>query len=116
LGIPVVNEPKPSGDEIAITHSDRLCINHCRQFNPSYNSGMTIAQLETRVATLEQKLVDLAEKVDASPSQDVNAWIDQIHGTFQNDSTYRQAARFGRQWRQSHGKPGAARPRKASGK
>jgi hypothetical protein len=52
----------------------------------------------TRVATLEQKLEHLADKVDASPSQDVNAWIDQIHGTFQNDSTYRQAARLGRQW------------------
>jgi hypothetical protein len=77
---------------------------------------MTIAQLETRVATLEQKLVSLAEKVDAPPSQDVNAWIDQIHGTFQNDSTYRQAARLGRQWRQSHRKPIAGRPRKASGK
>jgi hypothetical protein len=69
---------------------------------------MSIVKLEHRVAALEQKLVHLAEKVDASPSPDSNAWIDEIHGTFQNDATYRKAARLGRQWRKSRSRSGKA--------
>jgi hypothetical protein len=75
---------------------------------------MTITELELRVATLEQKLAHLAGKVEESSSQDINAWIDQIHGTFQDDATYRQAALLGRKWRKSRRRPVATRPRKAS--
>lgn len=62
---------------------------------------MTLAQLEHRVATLEQKLAALAGPVQTRPSGDVNAWIDEIHGTFKDDAHYRQAARLGRLWRKS---------------
>jgi hypothetical protein len=77
---------------------------------------VTITELELRVATIEQKLAHLAGKVESSPSQDINAWIDKVHGTFQNDAIYRQAARLGREWRKSHRRPKATRPRKASPK
>jgi hypothetical protein len=60
---------------------------------------MTLSELEIRVTTLEQKLADLQGKTPTSPN--INSWIDQIHGTFKNDSTYRQAARLGRQWRRA---------------
>ncbi len=76
-------------------------------------SPMTITELELRVATLEQKLAYLTENVDSPASTDTNAWIDQIHGTFQNDTAYRQAARLGREWRKSHHRPALAGSRKA---
>jgi hypothetical protein len=69
---------------------------------------MPLTKLEKRVATLERKLSDLADKVKSSGTPEINAWIDQIHGTFQNDATYRQAARLGREWRKS----AVARPSK----
>jgi len=60
---------------------------------------MTLKELELRIAALEQKLAELVGKLEASSN--VNAWIDQIHGTFQNDATYRNAARLGRKWRKN---------------
>jgi hypothetical protein len=74
---------------------------------------MTLAQLEHRLVTLEQKLDALAGKVEGSPSPDVNAWIDQIHGTFKDTVSYRQAARLGRRWRKSR-RPSAVGRRKVS--
>ena len=62
---------------------------------------MNVADLETRIATLEKKVAHLAGKVEGPESANINAWIDQVHGTFQNDDTYRQAARIGREWRKS---------------
>ena len=76
---------------------------------------MTLAQLEQRVATLEQKLAALAGPVQARPSGDVNAWIDEIHGTFNDDVSYRQSASLGRRWRKSMC-PAARRERKVSSK
>jgi hypothetical protein len=62
---------------------------------------MTLKELEIRVATLEQKLASLSSNAIPSEPAATNSWIDQVHGTFQNDSSYRQAARLGRQWRRS---------------
>jgi len=76
---------------------------------------MTLTQLEHRVATLEQKLAALAGPAQAQTSPDVNAWIDEIHGTFKDDLTYHQAARLGRKWRKSK-RPAPPRARKASSK
>jgi hypothetical protein len=76
---------------------------------------MTLAQLEHRLATVERELAALTGRVKASPSPEVNAWIDEIHGSFQDDASYRQAARLGRQWRKS-GRSPATRARKASSK
>ena len=68
---------------------------------------MSTTEIERRLIAVERQLTHLAEKVNAAPaSQDMNGWIDQIHDTFQNDASYRQAARLGRQWRKSQ----SARP------
>jgi hypothetical protein len=74
---------------------------------------MTISQLESRVSELEQKVNDLAEKVGTSPATGVNSWIDEIHGTFQDNATYRQAARYGRAWRNGS-QSARSRPPKAA--
>jgi hypothetical protein len=63
---------------------------------------MTLSQLEQRVATIEQKLARLVGEASSSAPAELNSWIDQIHGTFQNDAAYKQAAKFGREWRESH--------------
>ena len=77
---------------------------------------MTLMELETRLETLEAKLAVLAGKVDAPKSANVNAWIDQVHGTFQDDATYRKAARLGQEWRKSHRSRPKPRSRKISSK
>jgi hypothetical protein len=77
---------------------------------------MTVAQLESRIATLEQKLADLAGKVGSPAPANMNAWIDDIHGTFQEDATYRRAARLGREWRKSGELIRGSRSRKAASK
>jgi predicted nucleic acid-binding protein len=79
-----------------------------------WSSFMSITELEVRVASLEQKLADLAGKAESPASSNMNAWIDQIHGTFENDSTYRKAAKLGREWRKSHRGAGKSCVRKAS--
>ena len=77
---------------------------------------MSTTELEHRITAVECWLAHLTNKVDASPtSQNVNSWIDQIHGTFQNDASYRTAARLGRQWRKSH-RPGNVRAKTATSK
>jgi hypothetical protein len=63
---------------------------------------MTVTELELRLNSIEQELARLATKVDTSTPENPNAWIDQIHNTFQNDAAYRQAAKAGREWRKSH--------------
>jgi hypothetical protein len=71
---------------------------------------MSTIEIEKRLIAVERRLTHLAERVNASPaSQDMNGWIDQIHATFQNDASYRQSARLGRQWRKSQ----RARPLRA---
>jgi hypothetical protein len=70
---------------------------------------MTLLELESRIATLEQKLARLAGKAESSGAANINTWIDQIHGTFQDDRMYRNAASLGRKWRKSHDKTRASR-------
>lgn len=62
---------------------------------------MTLAQIERRVASLERKLAALSARDQGIVAPDMNAWIDEIHGTFKHDASYRRAARLGRQWRKS---------------
>lgn len=76
---------------------------------------MIKTEIEKRLTAVERRLANLAEKVSAPESQDINGWIDQIHGTFQNDNSYRAAARLGRQWRKSQ-RRASSRPRKATKK
>jgi hypothetical protein len=78
---------------------------------------MSTTEIEKRLAAVERQVTDLAEKIDASScvGQDINGWIDQIHGTFRDSAAYRQAARAGRQWRKS-ARPAQRRARKAASK
>src|SRR6185369_10630328 len=48
------------------------------------NSAMTLAQLEHRLAKLEREFAAISGKAQNS-SPTTNAWIDEIHGTFQDD-------------------------------
>jgi hypothetical protein len=51
---------------------------------------MSITELEQRVVALEQKVTHLTKTLEASTSQDLNAWIDEISGTFKEDATLSQ--------------------------
>ncbi len=65
---------------------------------------MSKTEIERRLTAVERQLNQLANKIEASTSNgstNINGWIDEIHGTFQNNDTYRQAARLGREWRKS---------------
>ena len=64
---------------------------------------MTLKELAVRVTTLEQKIASLSKNEASLTPANINGWIDQIQGTFANDAGYRQAARFGREWRKSQG-------------
>lgn len=93
------NRTVSSADDGAAADGKCSCGVPQRVYSTQGAFPMTITQLETRIATLEQKLADLAGNVSSSTSINVNAWIDDIHGTFRNDATYRRAARLGREWR-----------------
>jgi len=80
------------------------------------DTAMTLTELEIRVATIEQKLARLTGKVDAPESPNINSWIDQIHGIFQNDATYRQAACLGHEWHKSQRRRATSRSRQIAGK
>ena len=60
-------------------------------------NAMTTSEIELRLSALERQVANLVQK----PASDlgINSWIDEIHGTFKNDAYYRDAARFGREWR-----------------
>jgi len=47
---------------------------------------MSTIEIEKRLTALERRLNHLARVNTSAASQDINAWIDQIHGTFQNDT------------------------------
>jgi hypothetical protein len=66
---------------------------------------MTLAQIERRLASLERKFAAIASHGSRSASTDMNAWIDEIHGTFKDDEMYRKASSLGRKWRKTQGPP-----------
>ena len=77
---------------------------------------MSLAELEARMANLERKVDQFAAQAARPVSGEINAWIDQVHDTFQDDVAYRRAAQLGRQWRRSQrdARAPAARPAKAA--
>jgi hypothetical protein len=77
---------------------------------------MTTTELEVRLESIEQELSRLASKVNRSSNGNVNAWIDQIHGTFRNDAAYREAAKAGRNWRKAQRPTRLGLTKKTSGK
>lgn len=64
---------------------------------------MAMSKLEVRLEAVERQLNQLAERVGDSPDSRINAWIDDIHGSFQKDAAYLKASRLGREWRNAAG-------------
>lgn len=60
---------------------------------------MQSAEIEKRVAVLEEELASLRRKVEGS--EPLQSWWERIAGTFKNDPVYEQAMKLGREYRQS---------------
>jgi len=73
---------------------------------------MTSAELEKRLARVEQEVAQL-KSAQAGIARHPLHTLEQIHGIFENDEAFREAARLGRKWRRAQ-RP--TRRKKASGK
>lgn len=61
---------------------------------------MAVAEIELRVAALEDEVARLKEQLEkVAPSQ--GDWLDDIYGAFNNDPIYEEAMRLGREYRES---------------
>ena len=70
---------------------------------------MGSAQLEKRVAALEEELARLKSQVERTDAS--KPWWEWIAGTFQDDPVYEKAMKLGRQYRRSlKPRSGKARP------
>ena len=84
---------------------------------------MTLAQIENRLAALEEEVTQLKANRTPSASPPKNkAWLEDIWGAFAGDEAFVQAMQYGREWRESQrpraGKTrtGKSGRRKASGR
>lgn len=57
------------------------------------------AQLEKRIAALEEELARLKSKLEGIDA--LKPWWERIAGTFQDDPVYEKAMKLGREYRQS---------------
>lgn len=55
--------------------------------------------LEARLATLEQELVQMKQIIN-TPKRNEPWWL-KVVGTFENDPTFDEAERLGKEWRRS---------------
>jgi len=67
------------------------------------------AQLEKRVAALEEELARLKSRMEGADA--LKPWWERIAGTFQDDPVYQQAMKLGREYRRSLGRRPAKRNR-----
>jgi hypothetical protein len=58
---------------------------------------VTLAEIEKRLTALEREIAQLKRKPKTHPI----GVLEQIHGTFENDEAFKEAARLGRKWRDS---------------
>ena len=72
---------------------------------------MATADLEQRVAALEEEVARLKARLEGAPEQ---PWWKVITGTFAGDPAYEEAMRLGREWRESF-RPKAPKRRSRSG-
>jgi hypothetical protein len=76
---------------------------------------MKVTQLEKRLKTIEQEIARLkASRIAANGKMHPVQALQAIHGVFEDDEAFREAARLGRQWRRSSG--GTTRASKAKRK
>ena len=70
----------------------------------SYFGGRAMgpAQLEKRIAVLEEELARLKSKVEGADAS--KPWWERIAGTFEDDPVYEKAMKLGRQYRRSAGR------------
>jgi hypothetical protein len=62
---------------------------------------MSTTEIEKRLTAIERELAQLkGERATTAKSHPIHA-LEQIHGAFENDEAFREAARLGRQWRES---------------
>jgi hypothetical protein len=71
---------------------------------------MSIAEIEKRLTALEQDIARLKEPRPSSRKIPPIQTLEQIHGTFENDESFQQAVRLGRQWRKGE-RSGTAKSR-----
>jgi hypothetical protein len=63
---------------------------------------MTTQQLEARLATLEQEMVQVKQMLTPTgQSPAVQPWWEKIAGSFADDPDFDEADRLGREWRKS---------------
>ena len=63
---------------------------------------MAATEIEARLTRLEAEVEALKrERVLVEPAR--KPWWEEIRGTFKDDAAYEEAARLGREWRQSQG-------------
>jgi hypothetical protein len=63
---------------------------------------MSTAEIEKRLTALEREIAHLkADHRQTSKAHPIDT-LEKIHGTFEDDEAFRQAARLGRKWRESH--------------
>ena len=59
---------------------------------------MSTSELEQRLIAVER---DVARLKSQRPTSHPVATLERIHGTFEDDAAFREAARLGRNWRKS---------------
>jgi hypothetical protein len=66
---------------------------------------MSATDIEKRVAAVERELARLkASSSVARPTHPIQS-LERIHGTFENDEAFQEAARLGRRWRKGQRTP-----------
>lgn len=66
---------------------------------------MAVTEMEERLTRLEAEVEALKRKRAESDAAQ-KPWWEDIRGTFKDDAAYVEAARLGREWRQSQGMAG----------
>jgi hypothetical protein len=62
---------------------------------------MTTQQLEARLATLEEEMVEVKRLLMTKEERPQSPWWDKISGSFADDPDFDEAERLGREWRKS---------------
>jgi hypothetical protein len=70
---------------------------------------MDTLEIEQRLAAVEIEIARLKARQEQTLEHPIRA-LEKLHGTFENDEAFQEAARLGRRWRQSQ------RPRRSNTK